>query len=163
PTADSFRGARKRQRPARPVHLRTRPHRKRTPCGRLYRQGPEGRQARRSAGPAADEIPAHHQSEDRQGARPDDPARDPRSRGRGHRLNRRELLLILAANAALSPLAVRAQQKAMPVIGFLGIGSPGPVRAPYLAAFRQGLSETGYVEGQNAIEYHWAEGSPDRR
>jgi putative tryptophan/tyrosine transport system substrate-binding protein len=57
---------------------------------------------------------------------------------------------------------LRAQQKATPVIGFLGIGSPGPV-APSVAAFRQGLSETGYVEGQNvAIEYHWAEGSPDR-
>jgi putative ABC transport system substrate-binding protein len=50
----------------------------------------------------------------------------------------------------------------MPVIGFLGIGSPGPV-APSVAALRQGLSETGYVEGQNvAIEFRWAEGSYDR-
>ncbi len=50
----------------------------------------------------------------------------------------------------------------MPVIGYLSGGSPGP-NAPCVAAFRQGLSETGYVEGQNvAIEYRWAEGSYDR-
>jgi len=46
----------------------------------------------------------------------------------------------------------------MPVIGFLGSGSPGPF-APYVVEFHKGLSETGYVEGQNlVIEYHWAEG-----
>src|SRR5262244_734148 len=50
----------------------------------------------------------------------------------------------------------------MPVIGFLGSTSPGPY-APFVAAFRQGLAETGWVEGQNlAIEYRWAEGSYDR-
>src|SRR6266404_3446446 len=77
-------------------------------------------------------------------------------------MSRRELILLLSGAMAVSR-ALRAQQKARPVIGFLGIGSPGPVRAPYLAAFRQGLSETGYVEGQNlAIEYRWAEGSSDR-
>src|SRR5437016_3121622 len=59
-------------------------------------------------------------------------------------------------------LAARAQQKATPVIGFLGSGLPRPF-APYVAAFRQGLSETAYIEGQNlAIEYRWAEGSSDR-
>jgi putative ABC transport system substrate-binding protein len=59
---------------------------------------------------------------------------------------------------------VHAQQKAMPVIGYLSIGSasPGPL-APIVAAFRQGLSDTGYTEGQNlAIEYRWAEGQYDR-
>jgi putative ABC transport system substrate-binding protein len=62
--------------------------------------------------------------------------------------------------AVVRPLV--AQQKAMPVSGFLGSTSPGP-NEPALAAFRQGLSETGYVEGQNvAIEYRWAEGHYDR-
>ena len=64
--------------------------------------------------------------------------------------------------AALWPLAARAQQKALQVIGFLGVTSPGTVDR-WLVAFRQGLSETGYVEGQNlAIEYRWAEGHYDR-
>jgi putative ABC transport system substrate-binding protein len=78
-------------------------------------------------------------------------------------MNRRELMVLLAGASTAAPRSLRAQQKAMPVIGFLGIGSPGPVRAPYLAAFRQGLSETAYIEGQNlAVEYRWAEGSSDR-
>jgi putative tryptophan/tyrosine transport system substrate-binding protein len=50
----------------------------------------------------------------------------------------------------------------MPVIGYLGGASPGPF-APYVVAFREGLSEAGYVEGQSlAIEYRWAEGNYDR-
>jgi putative tryptophan/tyrosine transport system substrate-binding protein len=74
-------------------------------------------------------------------------------------LNRRDLL-ILGSTAIALPLAARAQQKAMPVIGFLG--SVGPI-APQMDAFHQGLSETGYVEGQNVtVEYRWAGGSYDR-
>jgi putative ABC transport system substrate-binding protein len=76
-------------------------------------------------------------------------------------MRRRELLLVLggAMTAARRP---RAQQKTIAVIGYLNSASPDPA-APYLAAFRQGLSETGYVEGQNlAIEYRWAEGHYDR-
>jgi putative ABC transport system substrate-binding protein len=76
-------------------------------------------------------------------------------------MRRRELMLLLGG-AMTAARALRAQQKAMPVIGVLGSGSPGPL-APFVAAFRQGLSETGYVEGQNVtIEYRWAEGHYDR-
>ena len=75
-------------------------------------------------------------------------------------MRRRELMLLGAAMTAAP--ALRAQQKAVPVIGYLGGASPGPF-APFVAAFRQGLRETGYVEGQNlAIEYRWAEGHYDR-
>ena len=76
-------------------------------------------------------------------------------------MRRRELMLLLGG-AMTAARALRAQQKAMPVIGFLGVSSRGPT-APYVVAFGQGLSETGYVEGQNvAIEYRWAEGQYDR-
>jgi putative tryptophan/tyrosine transport system substrate-binding protein len=75
-------------------------------------------------------------------------------------MTRREFVLLLAGAMTARPL--RAQQKAMPVIGYLVTGSPGP-NAPFAAAFREGLRETGYVEGQNlAIEYRWAEGHYDR-
>jgi putative tryptophan/tyrosine transport system substrate-binding protein len=77
-------------------------------------------------------------------------------------MKRRELMALLAAAAMTATRPLRAQKKAMPVIGYLGSASPGP-NAPNLAAFSKGLSETGYVEGQNlAIEYRWAEGRYDR-
>jgi putative ABC transport system substrate-binding protein len=77
-------------------------------------------------------------------------------------VRRRELFFLLGGAAMVWPLAPRAQQKATPVIGFLSSRSSGTLAAS-LAAFRQGLSDTGYVEGQNlAIEYRWAEGSYDR-
>ena len=76
-------------------------------------------------------------------------------------MRRRELILLLSS-AMTAASGLRAQQKAMPVIGFLASASPGP-NATNLAALRQGLSEAGYVEGQNvAIEYRWAEGDFDR-
>jgi len=76
-------------------------------------------------------------------------------------MRRREFPFFLAGVMAAWPLAARAQQKAMPVIGVLSTGSPGPTTG--LSAFLQGLSEAGYVEGQNlAIEYRWAEFHYDR-
>ena len=77
-------------------------------------------------------------------------------------MTRRELMLLVAGAMGGRPPAVRAQQRAIPVIGYLGSESPGPF-APFVDAFRHGLSETGYLEGQNlAIEYRWAEGLYDR-
>src|SRR3954452_19734542 len=77
-------------------------------------------------------------------------------------MQRRRFITLLGGAAATWPLSVRAQQKAIPVIGYLNTGSPD-TNPPLLAVFRQGLSETGYVEGQNlAVEPRWAEGHYDR-
>jgi putative ABC transport system substrate-binding protein len=77
-------------------------------------------------------------------------------------VNRRELLILSAGIAIGWPLVIRAQQKAMPVIGFLGVASPSGFAAE-VAAFTEGLKDNGWMVGENvAIEYRWAEGRFDR-
>ena len=77
-------------------------------------------------------------------------------------MRRRNFFTLLGGAAVAWPFGVRAQKSAMPVIGFLGTASPAQF-APYVAGFRRGLNETGYVEGKNvSIEFRWAEGHYDR-
>jgi putative ABC transport system substrate-binding protein len=80
-------------------------------------------------------------------------------------MQRREFIRVIASSAAAAwPLAARAQQLALPVVGFVNIASAkGCYATPHLSAFLKGLSEAGYVDGQNVtIEYRWAEGQSDR-
>jgi ABC-type uncharacterized transport system substrate-binding protein len=77
-------------------------------------------------------------------------------------MRRRDFIVVLGSAVAARPLAARAQQPAMPVVGFLNSASPESY-APQLAGFRQGLHEVGYTEGENvAIEFRWAKAQYDR-
>src|SRR3954447_9352994 len=77
-------------------------------------------------------------------------------------MRRREFVSLFGGAAAVWPIAVRVQQSAVPVVGFI-TGFSADAAARYVAAFRKGLNQTGHVEGQNVtVEYHWLEGHYDR-
>jgi putative ABC transport system substrate-binding protein len=77
-------------------------------------------------------------------------------------MRRREFLAVFGGSVTAWPLVARAQQAAMPVVGFLGSDSP-ELYADRLRAFRRGLKDAGYIEAENvAIEYRWANGDNNR-
>src|SRR5262249_22076056 len=133
-----------------------------SPGRRLHGRHPKGRDAAQPAGLAAHESGAGHQSQDRQGARLDDPASAARPRRRGDRMRRREFITLLGGAAAAWPLAAGAPPPArVRRIGVLlhsrpdAPGAQGPV-----LAFLQGLSEAGWAVGRNLrIDYRWSVGT----
>src|SRR5262249_15188444 len=123
---------------------------------RLHRPHPERCQTGRTPVPAADQVRADRESQDRQSAGPDDPRCSPGARRRGHRMKRRELITLLGSAAAAWPLAARAQQpeKGRAVAFVLStlpedkLSGAEPAE-PVVRAFIDGLRDHGWVDGRN--------------
>src|SRR5262249_46350714 len=129
---------------------------------RIRRSYPQGRETRRPSSAGTHQIRADDQPQDGQDARPRATAHAARPRRRGDRMKRREFITVLGGAAAAWPLAARAEQAALPVVGYLNFGSPES-DASKLTGIRRGLNQTGYVEGRNfVIEYRWAGNQVDR-
>src|SRR5215471_15781306 len=127
----------------------------------LCRSHPARREAGGASRPVADKIRDGREPQDRHGARSCHTPIDHAARHRGDRMRRREIIALLGGAAAWQ-LAARAQQPALPLIGYLSSGSQR-VSGERLRMFLRGLNEAGYSEGKNiAIEYRWAEGQYDR-
>src|SRR5262249_48928419 len=150
-----------RGRSSRPYILRTKPPGLVPARRRFCRQDTAWGKASRYSGRTAEKIRSRHQSDNRQGARPRSPADAARPRRRGDRVKRREFITLLGGATAAWPLAARAQQPT-PIVGLINSRSAQDA-VRNIAAFRKGLDETGYVEGQDVmVEYHWLKGQPTR-
>src|SRR5215468_6060968 len=131
----------------------------------MCRSYSQGRQGRRFADPATDQIRADRQPQDREGAWPHHPGAVPAARRRGDRMKRREFITLLGGAAAAWPLAARAQQgERMRRIGVLmDLAENDPEGQARLAAFLQGLAQLGWTDGRNVrIDTRWTAGDADR-
>src|SRR5262249_11767250 len=118
-------------------------------------------QAGRPAGATANQVQAGGQPQDRQSARADDPAVNPRARGRGHRMNRRGALVGGALALLIAPKPSVSQQPQAKILRVGVLTQASNDRAPMFDAFRGGLRDLGYVEGRNIIlEFRFAGGDP---